>query len=1219
MATDSHSFNYNSGSDPYSSGGDGYQSGDSGYQSDDGTYQSGDGGYQSGDSGYQSPDSISIHYPDVSDLYSSEYNGLEVNWNYQSQDNAIQSLSWAYKLDEDFYGTQTSATQVDGNDSVEGSSWLSGLTADGGSHTLYVALLDQVNGDVLTTDWHSFTYNAGSDPNSSGDSGTQSPDSGTQSPDGGYQSDNSGYQTPDGILILYPDVSILYSSGYNGLEVEWNYQSQSNDIQSLSWAYKLDEDFYGTQTSATQVDGTDSVDGSSWLSGISADGGSHTLYVALLDQVNGDVLTTDWHSFTYNAGSDPNSSGDSGTQSPDSGTQSPDGGYQSDDSGYQTPDSIYITYPNVGTLYESGGNGLTIDWNYQSQDNAIQSLSWAYKLDEDFYGTQTNATQVDGTDSVDGSSWLSGLTADGGSYTLYVALLDQGSNVLATDSHSFNYNSGSDPYSSGGDGYQSGDSGYQSDDGTYQSGDGGYQSGDSGYQSPNSISIHYPDVSDLYSSEYNGLEVNWNYQSQDNAIQSLSWAYKLDEDFYGTQTSATQVDGNDSVEGSSWLSGISADGGSHTLYVALLDQVNGDVLTTDWHSFTYNAGSDPNSSGDSGTQSPDSGTQSPDGGYQSNTGDYGFNDINITYPTIYQINDDSSFEVEWNYASPSGEFSSPRFGFTIDEDIASESASITEFNTYNVYSSQWLTGVSEGEHTLYVALLDQSTGNVLAHDSHSFNLTIDQTTDPGSDPSDSITIMNPTEGSVIERNSTLSVELSYASASTQGSSPRWAYKIDEDFYSTQTSATEVNGYWTNGWLDGLDNGQHKVFVALLDPFGGDTIYAEDNVTFELTGGDDFERLPYFYLTDTDLSYITQRTDLLDGNYTVLKDHTNSDAGYFKVAPVFEDENGYTLIEIEAAVISAISFSSLESYLDSNGVSEQGFVDFMPFDFHPIDRIALNNSSELQSLLSGYDSIFYQEFTPRTWQGYDEFNGTNLDSNKWAYTYFAGGVSPTISNGKGILSGNTSTGSDSSYIPDFLALNASDLPTDQGNAALLIHDDSVYGVELDITVPSTGNTQEVGFFIDLIDTSIGSDENHHEIIELSWRSNGLQWNWDYKDEQNQTVYKHLAAQLDQTYRISVVQNGRYTHISIDGNNTAVIRGEYLPKAWMIGAFNDAGNSFRAQIDNVRVLKNALPDNQNYWILSIEQEYDYDENISDLVVDMAGYVYEGHFDDYWYPLV
>ena len=127
-------------------------------------------------------DSISIHYPEVSILYSSEYNGMQVQWNYQSRSNDMQSLSWAYKLDEDFYGTSTSATQVDGNDSVDGSSWLNGLTADGGSHTLYVALLDQ-GSNVLATDSHGFTYQSG---------------------EGDYSTPTSGTQNPDAIYILLP-------------------------------------------------------------------------------------------------------------------------------------------------------------------------------------------------------------------------------------------------------------------------------------------------------------------------------------------------------------------------------------------------------------------------------------------------------------------------------------------------------------------------------------------------------------------------------------------------------------------------------------------------------------------------------------------------------------------------------------------------------------------------------------------------------------------------------------------------------------------------------------------------------------------------------------------------------------------------------------------------------------------------------------------------------
>ena len=131
-------------------------------------------------------------------------------------------------------------------------------------------------------------------------------------------------------------------------------------MQSLSWAYKLDEDFYGTGTSATQVDGNDSVDGSSWLSGLSSDGGSHTLYVALLDQ-GSNVLATDSHGFTYQSGS--------------SGTQSSGDSYESPTSSYQSPDSISISYPNVSTLYESDGNGLTIDWTYQSQSLSLIHIS----------------------------------------------------------------------------------------------------------------------------------------------------------------------------------------------------------------------------------------------------------------------------------------------------------------------------------------------------------------------------------------------------------------------------------------------------------------------------------------------------------------------------------------------------------------------------------------------------------------------------------------------------------------------------------------------------------------------------------------------------------------------------------------------------------------------------------------------------------------------------
>ena len=1012
---------------------------------------------------------------------------MQVSWNYQSQSNDMQSLSWAYKLDEDFYGTSTSATQVDGDDEVDGSSWLSGLTADGGSHTLYVALLDQ-GSNVLAEDHHTFTYNAGSDSYSSGGNGYQSGDGGTQSGDGGYQSGDSGYQTQ--------------TSSYNG-PTEWKFTNAGAEGSYGPTQSHVDSNYSGTSldgqvTINTQgiQEWTVPVSGSYKIETLGASGGTNAglgaKIIGYFDLSSSDVLKIVAGQMGVTG---TNSSGGGGGTFVVKGNNAliiaggGGGGYRSTNA--SLVDASINTSGNNDSGTASGNAGGT-NGNGGNAAGIWGGAGGAGFLENGQDGSTNSSTATIGG----GKSWANGmlggvLTNDSSGHGSNGGFGGGGASSWASGGGG-GYSGGAGKYSSGNSGERrSGGGGGSYNSGTNQYNEAGVNSGHgqviitlvSSSNNPStgdSISIHYPDMSILYSSEYNGMQVQWNYQSRSNDMQSLSWAYKLDEDFYGSGISATQVYGNDSVGGSTWLSSISADGQTHTLYVALLDPSDGSILATDSHQFSLTSSSDPQ--------------------------------------------------------------------------------------------------------------------------------------DPGTS-SDDITIINPGSGSVIERNATLSVDLSYASEVSSSESPRWAYKINEDFQSTQTSAIEVNSTSVHGWLDDLEDGEHTVYVALLMTYGGDHILAEDNVTFELVGEDD-EVPPYFSFTSYDLLQITGRADLAEGNYTILMDHDGSQSSNFKIAPVFEDENGYILVDMDRTINATFDFASLETYLDANQIIEEGFVDFLPFNFQPIDRIDFNNSSELQSLLNGYDNIFYQEFTPRSWQGYDDFNGTSLDTNKWDYAYFAGGVSASISNGKGVLSGNSSTGSDSYYLPDFMEMNESDLPNDHGNSALFIHDQDVFGVELDITIPSSTNTQEVGFFIDIIDTTTDIDRNHHEIIELSWRSNGLNWNWDYKDEQNQTVYKQKDAELDQTYRLSVIQNGLYTFISIDGNRSAVFRNEFTPMTWMIGAFNDAGQEFEVEIDNVRVLKSSTSNSQAYWAISIEQGHDYDENISDLVVDMAGYVYEGHFGDYWY---
>ena len=345
--------------------------------------------------------------------------------------------------------------------------------------------------NVLTTDSHAFTYQSGSAGNQSGDSGTQSPDSiyillpTPQFPSnltpklwldassltnaGATWADRSTFGN-DATKFGSPVLELHTESGLNTMRYsgsgDYHQFPEITEIRTVFWVVSEDSDatghrhLLGTNYGTAPFwhdDGNGNMFGQSWadarvyngstrLNGISVDGRTtqkpHNLSV-ISHVTTGNVSAT---SFSKDRNwSDRLWKGKLG-ELVIFNTVLSDNEIRNVENYLGAKWKI----PGLRTLYESDGNGLQVHWNYQSQDNAIQSLTWAYKLDEDFYGTSTSATQVDGNDSVDGSSWLSGVSY--GSHTLYVALLDQGdsSNVLTMDSHAFTYQSGSSGTQSGG-------------------------------------------------------------------------------------------------------------------------------------------------------------------------------------------------------------------------------------------------------------------------------------------------------------------------------------------------------------------------------------------------------------------------------------------------------------------------------------------------------------------------------------------------------------------------------------------------------------------------------------------------------------------------------------------------------------------------------------------------------------------------------------------------
>ena len=145
---------------------------------------------------------------------------------------------------------------------------------------------------------------------------------------------------------------------------QWNYQSQSNDIQSLSWAYKLDGGSY-----SSPITGTDSVNGEYLVKWINREWRKSYALCGVVRPKYWQSINNDSHSFTYQSGSSVTQSG--------------------------TGDSITIQDPSHGDNVNSSTDDLKISYTYSSANGGSSyPVKWAYKLYDPSYGTPFRVTRA---------------------------------------------------------------------------------------------------------------------------------------------------------------------------------------------------------------------------------------------------------------------------------------------------------------------------------------------------------------------------------------------------------------------------------------------------------------------------------------------------------------------------------------------------------------------------------------------------------------------------------------------------------------------------------------------------------------------------------------------------------------------------------------------------------------------------------------------------------
>ena len=114
-----------------------------------------------------------------------------------------------------------------------------------------------------------------------------------------------------------------------------------------------------------------------------------------------------------------------------------------------------------------------------------------------------------------------------------------------------------------------------------------------------------------------------------------------------------------------------------------------------------------------------------------------------------------------------------------------------------------------------------------------------------------------------------------------------------------------------------------------------------------------------------------------------------------------------------------------------------------------------------------------------WEDYDDFSGSSLDTSKWDVGYFSGGQAAAINAGVANLTGSGYTGNDQETVPSIWQ-DAASQSSGQSNSGLFVTSTEIYGIEVEVSIPSSGNSQNVGFIVE----TYPADGSTYDGIELA---------------------------------------------------------------------------------------------------------------------------------------
>ena len=201
-----------------------------------------------------------------------------------------------------------------------------------------------------------------------------------------------------------------------------------------------------------------------------------------------------------------------------------------------------------------------------------------------------------------------------------------------------------------------------------------------------------------------------------------------------------------------------------------------------------------------------------------------------------------------------------------------------------------------------------------------------------------------------------------------------------------------------------------------------------------------------------------------------------------------------------------------------------------------------------------------------WEDYDDFNGTELNASKWGTMYFYGGDKPVISSGQVKFSSSGKSNSASSEFKQGWDSSAFiDYTEEAPGSVLYVKDESIYGIEALITLPS-GSPAKTAICL-----QVGSLNPYGQHIAelMNDTGNGPSfWIHDYVADTGIST----ESSNENTFKVSVINDNQKNIFYVNDTKVHELDASNFTPDWFgINTFENNGQAYNVYADNVRVYR------------------------------------------------